>query len=910
MACQAAPSLGAVRYLCTDLCIYGGTSGGLMAAVAARRLGHEVVVLEPTQHLGGTTSGGLGRTDVGPFPSAIGGVALEFYQRAEAKYGAGAPTFGFEPKVASQVFREMLAGVGVVPLTGQELLVVRKKGTCIRELETAAGLVVRAAQFLDATYEGDLLAAAGAEFRTGREAESEFGESLNGIRQPTAGNGFNALVIDPYVLPGDAASGLLTGITNEPLGTPGASDDATQAYNFRLCLVQTPNRLPIAPPPNYRAVDYELVGRHVAAKVAAGQSVTLGGLSNGLLHNAALKNGKTDWNANQGMTSDWVGHSTEWITASWARRREIAKEHKNYIRGLLEFIRTDPRIPADVKTELATWGLPADEFLETQGWPAQLYVREARRMVGPVVLTQHHGLGGQALADPVALAVYALDSHVCRRLLVGGKPTHEGGFFVTPTKPWGIPLAALRAKPEQVENLCATFALSATHAAFSSARMEPVFMQTSQAAATAACLAISKGVSLANLPAGELKAMLDAQACLTDWSGGFTPEGIVVEAEGPGGDRTGSWTAGSNPGFHGTQYLHDGNAGQGTKIYRFFPKVPRDGDYRISLWWVSHTNRATNVPVTVQHAAGSQDMAVNMQLDPDSNSTPGGWKVLGEFRLAPGVSPVVQISNTGTNGFVLADAVRLEPLGTPLRPSINMVAVDATAREGQAADTLRFSLRRKGPVATALTVSLSYSGSASAGLDTSTLPTTATLAAGVSQIVLSSTATADSLLEGVETLQVDVLPNAAFDLESASVQLRIADSPREMWQKTTFSEAQIAAGQASNNADADGDGLSNLLEYHLGSDPTASQPSRGLWGLDAATWRIHVGRPLRKTASRLSLEQSPSLTNASWQAVPAALAPLVESTEEPGDFVREYYQLPIPPPSAAARLFYRFRWEE
>jgi hypothetical protein len=889
--CLSTPLLGAVRYVATEICIYGGTSGGIVAAVAAKRAGREVLLLEPTRHLGGTTTGGLGRTDVGIFPTCIGGMAAEFYSRVEAKYGSGSVTYGFEPKVATAVFGEMLSVAGVQPMLEQQLVAVRKNGPSITEVEFASGLVVQAKQFLDTTYEGDLMAAAGVTFRTARESSAEYGESLAGITNPSPGAGFGGYAIDPYQTPGDATSGLLPGILNEPLGTPGAANATIQAYNFRLCLVPIATGQPLAQPPNYRAADYELLGRYVAARVAAGASLTLGGLTDGLLHNNTLKNGKTDWNANTGMSTDWWGNANEWATASPSRRVEIAKEHENYIRGLWHFIRTDPRIPASIKAEQAGWGLPNDEFASTAGWPPQLYVREARRMVSDVVLTQQHGLGQTAAPFPVSLAVYALDSHACRCVLVGGRPTLEGGFFQLPKKPWGIPLEALAAKASEAANLSVPFALSATHAAFASARMEPVFMSSSHAAAVAACQALEENQSLAAISRPALQTRLEAQGQVIDWTGGFTSEGIVVEAEGPGAARSGSWTVGSNAGLHGTSYLTDGNTGKGTKTYEFSPRLPVAGNYRVSMWWVSNANRATNIPVTITHASGTAAVSVNQTLDPDGNTSPGGWKDLGTYAFAAGVEPAVAMATTGTSGFVIADAVRFEPIGLSLRSTVSIVPLDASAQEGKAGDTLRFVIRRTGPTTTNLPISLTYSGSATMGADTSNLAASFNLVAGTSQLTFTATPTTDTQLEGCETLQITLQANAAYDLGASSIQCKILDTPLDQWR------LQNQTGPLAN--DDDGDNLSNVLEFHLGTDPKASNSPP--WDLENGRMVLH--RALRLGNGNISIEASENLSSGSWQTVTTALA----DSSLAGERLTERYTLPTM--ANGSRRFFRFRFD-
>ena len=494
-----------------DVCIYGGTSGGVAAAVQASRMGKTAVVAEFGRHLGGLSSGGLGATDIGN-KGAIGGISREFYRRLGQHYGEE-ETWKFEPHVAEQTFHDMLKEAKVRVLLEQRLAGVTKQGGRILEITMENGNVFRAKMFIDASYEGDLMAGAKVSYRVGREANALYGEALNGIRVNTPKHQFQVSV-DPYVKPGDPASGMIPLLQSEPLGKGGEADRSVQAYNFRLCFTTNEaNRLPLAPPPHYDPARYELLARYLEALVADGRKPVLSEFWNPIW----LAHGKTDINNNGGISTDFIGANHGYPEANYRTRERIWKEHEIYTRGFLTFLATSPRVPEQIRAEMKTWGPCKDEFTDNGGWPYQLYIREARRMIADYVMTERHCRGLVKAPDPVGLGAYGMDSHNCRRLARSGHVFNEGDVQAQGFRPYPISYRSIIPGAGECENLLVPVCLSATHIAYGSIRMEPVFMILGQAAATAACLSLDDQTSVQSLNYEKLRARLLEDKQILAW---------------------------------------------------------------------------------------------------------------------------------------------------------------------------------------------------------------------------------------------------------------------------------------------------------------------------------------------------------------------------------------------------------
>lgn len=534
--------------------VYGGSASGVTAAVAAARLGKRVVLVEPGRHLGGLTAGGLGMTDVGS-AATIGGLSREFYRRVHAHYtraeawkaerrqdyvdwmplhfgydGKRSDQAGifflFEPHVAEQVFRDWLREANVQAVFGERLDLrqgVRKEGPRIVAIRMESGREFSARIFIDATYEGDLMAKTGVSYVVGREGNAKYGETLNGIL-PSGPAVFAR--VSPYVIPGDPSSGLLPRVEPKPPGRPGDPDLRQQAYNFRVCLTDVPdNRVPIEKPADYNPLEYEALARWIASGKEASPGparaalVALGGPNRNLgLTFHRLPNRKTDSNNGSEFGSDYFGMSWDWAEGDYALREKRWQQHKGYTQGMLWFLGHDERCPEAVRREMQRWGLAKDEFVDTGNWPFQLYVREARRLVSDYVMTEHDARGQRQAEDSVALASYHSDSHgVTLYVDAEGRLCREKGFFVA-TGIFPISYRAIRPRATECTNLLVPMCLSSSHAAYGPTRMEPVFMMLGHSAGTAASLAIDRRVSVQDLPYPELRSRLLAEHQILDRS--------------------------------------------------------------------------------------------------------------------------------------------------------------------------------------------------------------------------------------------------------------------------------------------------------------------------------------------------------------------------------------------------------
>ncbi|MEX0324032.1 MAG: FAD-dependent oxidoreductase [Puniceicoccaceae bacterium] len=510
-----------------DIVVYGGTSAGVIAAVQASRMGNSVAIVCPDTHLGGLSSGGLGWTDTGR-KHVIGGLAREFYHRVYLHYdkpeswewekrseygnvGQGTPAIDgdartmwiFEPHVAEKIFEEFVAEEQIPVFRNKWL--DRENGVEVKDghitsITMLDGSSYSGKMFIDATYEGDLLAEAGVSYHVGREANSVYGEKWNGIQTGVLHHAhFFKSKVSPYRIPGDPSSGLLPRISAESPGEFGAGDDRLQAYCFRMCLSDHPdNRIPFDKPEGYDPEQYELLVRMFNT-----------GRKDYFHKFDRIPNRKTDTNNHGPFSTDNIGMNHDYPEASYERRKEIIKEHETYQKGLMYFISNDPRVPEDIQKKMRRWGLAADEFKDNGGWPHQIYVREARRMVGQYVTTEHELFGDRPVPVPVGMGSYTLDSHNVQRYITpDGYVQNEGDIGVKLSKPYQIPYGSIIPKKEECENLLVPVCVSSSHIAFGSIRMEPVFMILAQSAATAASQAIEQGTDVQSIDREKLSIRL------------------------------------------------------------------------------------------------------------------------------------------------------------------------------------------------------------------------------------------------------------------------------------------------------------------------------------------------------------------------------------------------------------------
>jgi hypothetical protein len=499
-----------------DVVVYGGTAGGVITAVSAAREGLKVALLEPENHLGGMVSGGLSWTDVGK-REVIGGYALEFYWRVGRHYQLyhhrHEVGWVHEPHVAEDIFRQMLTESGVTVFFQRRLREktgVRKTGTKVTEIVMENGPSFQAEIFVDSTYEGDLMAQSGVSYTWGREGMDEYGESLAGVRGETPMHQFTVNV-SPYGADGK----LLPEIYPGPYGKPGEADKKVQSYNFRMCFSDDPaNQVAFPKPPGYSPKRYELLARLLKSRTQSeGRPPRL----NTLLKIDRMMNHKADVNNQGAFSTDYIGGSWEYPEADYKKRAEIWEAHKNYVAGLLYFLANDPQVPAGTQKEMRTWGLCKDEFVDTGHWPHQLYIREARRMVGEYVMKQKDLQTELTKPDPIGMGSYNSDSHNIQRIVTPEGYVRNEGDMQVPVTPYQIPYRVMLPKRTEATNLLVPVALSASHVAYSSLRMEPQYMIIGQAAGVAAKMAIEGKSTVQEIDGNALSNKLKEQGALFEY---------------------------------------------------------------------------------------------------------------------------------------------------------------------------------------------------------------------------------------------------------------------------------------------------------------------------------------------------------------------------------------------------------
>lgn len=521
------PALPQQQTIESDICIYGATSAGITAALQIASMGKKVAILSFNKHIGGMTTSGLGATDVGN-KHVIGGLARKFYSEIGEWYGSEKEQWFFEPHVALKIFSRWLEHKNISLFTECRLFGVEKAGNRIISLQVEKNMIFKASVYIDASYEGDLLAKAGVSHTIGREGDKAYDELYNGI-QYSAHHNFK-MFVDPYRKPGNKTSGLLPYISESPIGSQGSQDSLIQAYNFRLCLSKNvKSKVPFEKPVNYNSENYEIMYRYISTGI-----FDLFGLTRGLPDNKADHN---NWGA---FNSDFIGGNYKWPEGDYSKREAIFQEHVNYQKGLFYFCSTDPRLPTVIHQLANIWGLASDEFTDTGNWPPELYIREARRMISDYVLTEHDAVGRMSPQDSICMGSYRMDSHNCKRVVHSGRVINEGDVEMSPISPFPIPYRTITPKRNECCNLLVPVCLSASHIAYGAIRMEPVFMIIGQSAGIAATLALQKNGIVQDISYSDLESRLHLE-------GQFTSEPVEMKTYRKGTESNMSISPGSAP---------------------------------------------------------------------------------------------------------------------------------------------------------------------------------------------------------------------------------------------------------------------------------------------------------------------------------------------------------------------------
>lgn len=801
-----------------DVVVYGGTSGGVVAATQAYRMGKSVALVVFGRHLGGMTSGGLTETD-GVNVQAQGGITREYF----ISVGSNS---GFKPSLAEQKFEALLANPiptaswdsAVPTYYEQRLATVEKNGARIVAIHMENGSVFRGKMYIDCTYEGDLMARAGVSYTYGRESSSQYGESKAGKISPVAVG-----AVDPYVVEGNPASGLIYNLSNEPAGAVGSGDSHIQAYNFRMYTVQNSNPASLQPlfqPAVYDPTRFELLYRFHRA--GGSTAMTVGNdINNHEMFDRGCATDHIGGNRWPNGSGGWIA----WPEADYATRELIYQSHVSWQLGMLWYLKndaryralaTDPSLSSTIRTNIQALlnkvdqlGLPLGEYPETGGWSHELYVREARRMISDFVVTQTHFDRVIVVEDSVGLANYTADSHHVRRILgTAGNVQVEGDTGGSSSSTWRIPYRALIPKKSQCENLLVAWSISASHVAFCSTRMEPCLMVLSQSAATAAALCIDRNEAVQDLPYAQLKLQLLADGQILGTS--QVTDIFVDNTSSTGFSKIGDWTESSaTGGYYGANYLHDGDS-RGGKSATFIPNLPTTDTYEVFARWTSFTNRASNATYEVVHAGGTSTQSVNQRING------GTWNSLGFFTFNSGMAGGVTIRNAGADGFVIADAVSFRRVSSS--SVVHVLASDNRANEVDMTPGNFVFTRDNDYLGQPVTVNFTISGSASSGIHYTAIPTQVIIPANSRSVALPVSPISDTLAQGTRTVTVTISPDTSYSIGSNSTAtVNLLDKPYDAWRVASFPAPNAA--DTAPTGDPDADGLFNRMEFFLGADP-------------------------------------------------------------------------------------------
>ncbi|MDR1585050.1 MAG: FAD-dependent oxidoreductase [Prevotellaceae bacterium] len=638
-----------------DVCVYGGTSAGVIAAYTAKQMGKTVLLVEPANRLGGMSSGGLGYTDIGN-KYVVKGLARDFYRRLGSHYGK-LEQWIFEPSVAERIFNDYVKEAGFKVLYENRLYHVITQNNAIQEIvvenshdpQIATNKKIRAKVYIDCSYEGDLMAKSGVSYTVGRESNSVYDETYNGV-QLLNGHQFPD-GIDPYVIKGDHTSGLLWGISDTSVLPNGSGDKKVQAYNYRICLTNNPkNKIEITKPENYDPEKYELLIRQKEKQPWKSlQDIFIWSL---------MPNNKTDINNRNGFSTDAIGLNWDYPEADYEKRKEIIRQHEDYTKGLLYFVGNDERIPQFIKDEMKQWGYPKDEYADNEHWSPQLYIRESRRMIGELVMTQHHCQGREIVDDIIGWAAYTMDSHNCNRHVVNAMVKNEGNVEVGGFPPYPIAYRSIIPQKGSVGNLLVPVCMSASHIAYGSIRMEPVFMVLAQSAAVAACLSVDGNISVQDVDVDKLRNILETNPLADN----RVAEILIDNDDNKSVQILGAWDV-SNDIYrgYGSDFLIDNSNGKELKSVKYTPKITVDGNYEIYVYYPKMNNGSNRTILNLQIGEDIKEVVIKQSDIVVEGQTLGEWVRIGEFNLSTNEKVSIEITNKNSDGIITADAVLFYP---------------------------------------------------------------------------------------------------------------------------------------------------------------------------------------------------------------------------------------------------------
>jgi len=634
-----------------DVCIYGGTSAGVIAAYTAKKMGKTVLLIEPGNHLGGLSSGGLGFTDIGN-KYVVTGLAKDFYRRIGTHYGQ-LEQWIFEPHVAENTFQSYISQAHIKVLYRYRLSNVIKKANAIKSIvvespgSIAPTQLISAKIFIDCSYEGDLMAKSGVSYTVGREANTTYNETYNGV-QLLEGHQFPDH-IDPYRVKGDSTSGMIWGISSSKLIPLGSGDKKVQAYNYRICLTNNPaNRIPISRPAGYDSTRYELLARLIEAQK---DKLSL----NDYFIWSSMPGQKTDINNRNGFSTDLIGTNYSYPDGSYQVRNQYINDLKLYTQGLLYFFGHDERVPLPLRKQMMQWGYPKDEFKDNNNWSFQPYIREARRMIGAYVMTQANCTGKVKVADSIAMAAYTMDSHNCDRLVVNHMVKNEGNVEIPGFPPYPLSYRALLPKQQECNNLLVPVCLSASHIAYGSIRMEPIFMVLAQVAGVAAGVAIDNNTTVQNVNYQKINSIIKNNPLLN----GQKPE-QVIDNQSKDIAVKGNWAT-KKGNAYGPDLLYLDSHGKSTAAVRFYPEKSTNGTFKLYSYYTALPAGADTISIKI---FDGRKLHLQTLIKSDikvQGQTSGEWVFLGAFVLSEKNRPYVEIGNNGSPGAITADAVLFKP---------------------------------------------------------------------------------------------------------------------------------------------------------------------------------------------------------------------------------------------------------